>query len=100
MSARSRASIAALAVTAAATCFTSLAPSAAVASSGASCPLPTFGPGYYYTQVRQAEAWRIARAEAVEEQHTRAFRLALDLGLKMAMGCDCGAPSRMPNGER
>ena len=60
--------------------------------------VPTFGPGYYYTQVRQAEAWRVARAEAVEEQHTRAFRLALDLGLKMAMGCDCGAPSRMPNG--
>lgn len=61
--------------------------------------VPTFGPGYYYTEVRQAEPWRIARAEAVKEQHVRAFRLALDVGVPIAMGCDCGAPSRMPNGE-
>ena len=60
--------------------------------------VPTFGPGHYYTKVRLAEDWRIARAEAVAEQHARAFRLALDMGVKIAMGCDCGAPSRMPNG--
>lgn len=61
--------------------------------------VPTFGPGYYYTEVRKAEQWRIERAEAVKEQHARAFRLALDVGVPIAMGCDCGAPSRMPNGE-
>jgi imidazolonepropionase-like amidohydrolase len=60
--------------------------------------VPTFGPGHYYTKVRLAEDWRIARAEAVAEQHARAFKLALDMGVKIAMGCDCGAPSRMPSG--
>src|SRR6266540_820913 len=60
--------------------------------------VPTFGPGHYYAKMRLAEPWRIERAEAVAEQHARAFKLALEFGLKMAMGCDCGAPSRMPNG--
>jgi imidazolonepropionase-like amidohydrolase len=61
--------------------------------------VPTFGPGYYYAEVRKAEPWRIERAEAVKDQHDRAFRLALEVGVPVAMGCDCGAPSRMPNGE-
>jgi imidazolonepropionase-like amidohydrolase len=61
--------------------------------------VPTFGPFHYYTEVRKAEDWRIARAEAIKHQHQRAFRLALDVGVPIAMGSDCGAPSRFPNGE-
>ena len=61
--------------------------------------VPTFGPFYYYTELRKAEDWRIQRAEAIKDQHQRAFRLALDIGVPIAMGSDCGAPSRFPNGE-
>jgi imidazolonepropionase-like amidohydrolase len=61
--------------------------------------VPTFGPFYYYTEVRKAEAWRIERAEQIGEQHVRAFRMALEVGVPIAMGSDCGAPSRFPNGE-
>jgi imidazolonepropionase-like amidohydrolase len=61
--------------------------------------VPTFGPFHYYTEVRKAEYWRIQRAEAIKEQHQRAFRLALEVGVPIAMGSDCGAPSRFPNGE-
>jgi imidazolonepropionase-like amidohydrolase len=61
--------------------------------------VPTFGPFHYYTQVRKAEDWRIQRAEAIKEQHQRAYRLALQVGVPIAMGSDCGAPSRFPNGE-
>jgi imidazolonepropionase-like amidohydrolase len=61
--------------------------------------VPTFGPFYYYTEMRKAEDWRIQRAEAIKDQHQRAFRLALRVGVPIAMGSDCGAPSRFPNGE-
>jgi imidazolonepropionase-like amidohydrolase len=61
--------------------------------------VPTFGPFYYYTEIRKAEEWRIRRAEEIKEQHQRAFRLALEVGVPVAMGSDCGAPSRFPNGE-
>jgi imidazolonepropionase-like amidohydrolase len=61
--------------------------------------VPTFGPFHYYTEVRKAEDWRIQRAEAIKDQHQRAFRLALEVGVPVAMGSDCGAPSRFPNGE-
>lgn len=61
--------------------------------------VPTFGPFHYYTEVRKAEDWRIQRAEAIKDQHQRAFRLALEVGVPIAMGSDCGAPSRFPNGE-
>lgn len=61
--------------------------------------VPTFGPFHYYTEVRKAEAWRIQRAEAIKDQHQRAFRLALEVGVPIAMGSDCGAPSRFPSGE-
>jgi imidazolonepropionase-like amidohydrolase len=61
--------------------------------------VPTFGPTHYYVQKRQAEAWRIRRAEQVEPIHAAAFKLALDVGVPIALGCDCGAQSRMPNGE-
>ena len=61
--------------------------------------VPTFGPFHYYTEVRKAEDWRIQRAEAIKEQHQRAYRLALEVGVLIAMGSDCGAPSRFPNGE-
>ena len=60
--------------------------------------VPTFGPGYYYLHKRLAEPWRIARAEPVEPVHKRAFEIALGVGVPIAMGCDCGAQSRMPNG--
>ena len=60
--------------------------------------VPTFGPGYYYVHKRLAEPWRIARAEPVESIHKQAFEIALRVGVPIAMGCDCGAQSRMPNG--
>ena len=55
--------------------------------------VPTFGPTHYYVQMRQAEAWRIRRAEQVEPIHAAAFKLALDVGVPIALGCDCGAQS-------
>jgi imidazolonepropionase-like amidohydrolase len=61
--------------------------------------VPTFSPTYYYLERRQAEPWRIERARTVEAVHDRAFRMALELGVPIAMGSDCGAQSRMPNGE-
>ena len=35
----------------------------------------------------------------VPEIHAAAFKLELDVGVPIALGCDCGAQSRMPNGE-
>ena len=61
--------------------------------------VPTFGPTYYYVHKREAEAWRVERAEQVEPLHSATFKIALDVGVPIAMGCDCGAQSRMPNGE-
>lgn len=61
--------------------------------------VPTFAPTHYYIVQRLAEPWRIARAEAAEPRHDAAFRLALEIGVPIAMGCDCGAQSRMPNGK-
>ena len=61
--------------------------------------VPTFGPAYYYLHKRLAEPWRIERAKAIERVHRQAFAVALASGLKIAMGSDCGAQSRMPNGE-
>ncbi len=61
--------------------------------------VPTFGPTYYYTVRREAEPWRIARAEAVRDAHVASFRLALELGVSVAMGSDLGFASRMKNGE-
>jgi imidazolonepropionase-like amidohydrolase len=61
--------------------------------------VPTFGPTYYYVHERKAEPWRIERAEPVEPIHAEAFKIALSIGVPIAMGCDCGAQSRMPNGE-
>jgi imidazolonepropionase-like amidohydrolase len=61
--------------------------------------VPTFGPTYYYVHRRLAEPWRVARAEPVEPLHAEAFKLALEVGVPIALGCDCGAQSRMPNGE-
>ncbi|HBY93920.1 MAG: amidohydrolase family protein [Ardenticatenaceae bacterium] len=61
--------------------------------------VPTFGPFYYYTERRLAEPWRIERAEAIKERHIQSFVLALEKGLTLAMGSDCGFASRFPNGE-
>jgi predicted amidohydrolase YtcJ len=41
----------------------------------------------------------IERADPIIPRHIESFRMALAKGLKIAMGCDCGAPSRFPNGE-
>jgi imidazolonepropionase-like amidohydrolase len=38
------------------------------------------------------------RAKAIEAAHAKAFAVAMT-GLPIAMGSDCGAQSRMPNGE-
>jgi imidazolonepropionase-like amidohydrolase len=61
--------------------------------------VPTFGPFYYYTEKRLAEPWRCERADPIIPHHIESFQLALAKGVKIAMGCDCGAPSRFPNGE-
>lgn len=61
--------------------------------------VPTFCPGHYYTRVRLAEPWRIERAEATWALRKVSFELALQVGVPIAMGSDCGAPSRMPNGR-
>lgn len=61
--------------------------------------VPTFGPFYYYTQRRQAEPWRIERAERLGDAGARSFRMAMELGVTIAVGSDLGAPSRMKNGE-
>ncbi|MDQ4079068.1 MAG: amidohydrolase family protein [Chloroflexota bacterium] len=60
--------------------------------------VPTFGPFYYYTERREAEPWRIERAEAIKEHHIESFQMALDNELTFAMGSDCGFASRFPNG--
>jgi imidazolonepropionase-like amidohydrolase len=61
--------------------------------------VPTFGPFYYYVTERTAEPWRIERAERVTEHHIQAFKLAMEIGVPIAMGSDCGMPSRFPNGR-
>ena len=61
--------------------------------------VPTFGPFYYYTEKRLAEPRRCERADPIIPRHVESFKLALTKGLKVAMGCDSGAPSRFPNGE-
>jgi imidazolonepropionase-like amidohydrolase len=61
--------------------------------------VPTFGPFYYYVTERVSEPWRIERAEQVTVHHLQAFKLAMDVGVPIAMGSDCGAPSRFPNGR-
>jgi imidazolonepropionase-like amidohydrolase len=61
--------------------------------------VPTFGPFYYYVTERVAEPWRIERAAQVTVHHLQAFALAQQIGVPIAMGSDCGAPSRFPNGR-
>jgi imidazolonepropionase-like amidohydrolase len=61
--------------------------------------VPTFGPFYYYVTERFAEPWRIERAAQVTVHHLQAFKLAMEVGVPIAMGSDCGAPSRFPNGR-
>lgn len=61
--------------------------------------VPTFGPFYYYTVRRIAESWRCRRADPLVKPHRTSFKIALDVGVKIAMGSDLGAPSRMKNGE-
>ena len=61
--------------------------------------VPTFGCYWYYHAKRLAEPEKCARADAVIEPHRESFQMAMRLGVRIAMGCDCGAPSRMKNGE-
>ena len=61
--------------------------------------VPSFGPFYFYAVRRLAEAWRCERADPIMQPHHASFQTALQMGVKIAMGCDCGAPSRMKNGQ-
>lgn len=61
--------------------------------------VPSFGPFYYYSVKRLAEPWRCERADPIMKPHRESFQLAMAKGVEIAMGCDCGAPSRMKNGE-
>lgn len=61
--------------------------------------VPTFGPFYYYAVRRVAEPWRCERAVPTLEPHRKSFRMAMEMGVTIAMGSDLGAPSRMKNGE-
>jgi imidazolonepropionase-like amidohydrolase len=61
--------------------------------------VPSFGPFHYYTVKRLAEPWRCERADPIMQPHRASFQMALRMGVQIAMGCDCGAPSRMRNGE-
>jgi imidazolonepropionase-like amidohydrolase len=61
--------------------------------------VPSFGPFYFYAVKRIAEPWRCERADPIMQPHHASFQMALQMGVKIAMGCDCGAPSRMKNGQ-
>jgi imidazolonepropionase-like amidohydrolase len=61
--------------------------------------VPTFGCYYYYSVRRLAEPEKCARTDPVMAPHRQSFQMAMRMGVKIALGCDCGAPSRMPNGE-
>jgi imidazolonepropionase-like amidohydrolase len=61
--------------------------------------VPTFGAFWYYIAKRIAEPWRIERAEQVTAHHINAFNIAMEIGVPIAIGSDCGAPSRFPNGQ-
>jgi imidazolonepropionase-like amidohydrolase len=61
--------------------------------------VPTFGCYYYYAVRRLADPEKCARTDPVIEPHRQSFQLAMRMGVKIALGCDCGAPSQMPNGE-
>jgi imidazolonepropionase-like amidohydrolase len=60
--------------------------------------VPTFGCYYYYAVMRLAEPEKCERTLPVMEPHRQSFQMAMRMGVKIALGCDCGMPSRMPNG--
>ena len=61
--------------------------------------VPSFGPFVYYEFRRIAERWRWERSLGVHEHHVRSFRMALELGVEVALGSDNGAPSRFRAGD-
>lgn len=61
--------------------------------------VPSFGPFVYYEFRRIAEPWRWERSLGVHEHHVRSFRMAIDLGVEIALGSDNGAPSRFRAGD-
>lgn len=61
--------------------------------------VPSFGPFVYYEFKRIAEPWRWERSLGVHEHHVRSFRMAIDLGVNIALGSDNGAPSRFKAGD-
>jgi imidazolonepropionase-like amidohydrolase len=61
--------------------------------------VPSFGPFVYYEFKRIAEPWRWERAIGVHEHHVRSFRIAMELGVDVALGSDNGAPSRFKAGD-
>lgn len=60
--------------------------------------VPTLSPGHYYVTQGKADPARIERARELMPVHREAFKTALSYGVPIAMGCDCGAASGMPNG--
>ena len=61
--------------------------------------VPSFGPFVYYEFKRIAEPWRWERSIGVHEAHVRSFRMAMELGVEIALGSDNGAPSRFKAGD-
>jgi imidazolonepropionase-like amidohydrolase len=61
--------------------------------------VPSFGPFVYYEFKRIAEPWRWERSLGVHEHHVRSFRLAMEMGVPIALGSDNGAPSRFKAGD-
>jgi imidazolonepropionase-like amidohydrolase len=61
--------------------------------------VPSFGPFVYYEFKRIAEPWRWQRSLGVHEHHVRSFRMAIELGVEIALGSDNGAPSRFKAGD-
>ncbi len=61
--------------------------------------VPTFSPAHYYLSSPDADPVRAARARELLPRHREAFSTALAYGVPIAMGCDCGAQSGMPNGR-
>lgn len=62
--------------------------------------VPTFSPWYYYTvRTLEVDPKRLNRAAGMLDAAVKSFAMALDLGVPIAMGCDCGGGSGVTNGD-
>ena len=61
--------------------------------------VPTLAVWWYYATMRKAEQWRWQETLHLIEPHKISLRMAIEKGVSIAFGCDCGALSRFPNGE-